>query len=81
MQEYLGSVAPAMATSLAEMAMETDAEAIMADSSSGAGSPVGRRDVSECVPLPGQVDNVELPEASALLEAEEAQVGDGLQRF
>ena len=36
MWEYSGSVAPAMATSFAEMAMEADAEAMRADSLPGA---------------------------------------------
>ena len=41
MLEYYGSFAPAMATSLAEMAMEADAEAISADSSSWLEYPWG----------------------------------------
>ena len=42
MRKYSGSEAPAIATSLAEMAMQADVEAMRADLSSGAGQPIGR---------------------------------------
>ena len=56
MLEYSGSFAPAIATSLAEMAMEADADAMSADSSSAFGGPVGRLEVASAnaLDLPGK---------------------------
>ena len=51
MCEYSGSLAPAMATSLADMAMEADDDAMIADSSSLFGALVRRLEVASAKAL------------------------------